>query len=186
MSKQNKDKPTDLRKQAEERLKKRLDKPDDLHDSDPQRLIHELRVYQIELEMQNDELRKSQTELEESRARYSDLYDFAPVGYFTFDKNGLIIEVNLTGARQLGVERNLLIKKPMSGFIHKDDQNVFFLHCNKVFESKTLQPCELRIKRKNGNEFYAQLQSLAVEERIGNTVYCMTSVSDISERIEVE
>jgi len=177
-----KDKPTDLRKQAEARLKKRFDKLDDLHEGDPQRLVHELRVHQVELEMQNEELRKSQAELEESRARYSDLYDFAPVGYFTFDKYGLIIRVNLTGAGQLGIERNLLIKKPFSRFIRKDDQDVFFLHRGKVFETKELQTCELRLKRKDGAGFYAQLQSLAVEDKAGRAVYCMTAVSDITER----
>ncbi len=186
MSKKNSNNSSELRNQAEARLKKRFDKLDDLHDSDPQRLIHELRVHQIELEMQNEELRKSQTELEESRAGYSDLYDFAPVGYFTFDKNGLIIEVNLTGAGQLGVQRNLLIKKPFSGFIHKDDQNVFFLHRGTVFEARELQTCELRLRRKNGAEFYTQLQSIAVEEKSGNAVYCMTAVSDISESKRAE
>ena len=162
-----------------------LKKLDDLYDGDPQRLIHELHVHQVELEMQNEELRKSQTELEDSRARYSDLYDFAPIGYFSFDKNGLIIEVNLTGAGQLGIERNLLIKKPFSRFIRKDDQDVFFLHRGKVFDTKTLQTCELRLERKNGEGFFAQLQSRAVEEA-GKTVYCMTAVSDISERKHAE
>ncbi|RJQ50318.1 MAG: PAS domain-containing sensor histidine kinase [Nitrospiraceae bacterium] len=171
--------PADLRRQAEARLKKRFDKLDDLHESDPQRLIHELRVHQVELEMQNEELRKSQTELEESRARYSDLYDFAPVGYFTFDKNGLIIEANLPGAGQLGVERHLLIRKPFASFIHKDDQDAFFLHRGRVFEAKTLQTCELRLKRKSGEEFYAQMQSLPVGKSDGSAV-CMTAVSDIT------
>ena len=181
-----KNKATDLRRQAEERLKKLFEQLDNLHDDNPQRLIHELRIHQIELEMQNEELRKSQTELEDSRARYSDLYDFAPVGYFTFDKNGLIIEANLTGAGQLGIERNLLIRKPFSGFIHKDDQDIFFLHRSKAFETKTLQTCELRLKGKNGAGFYAQLQSLVVEENAGNTVYCRAAVSNISECRRVE
>jgi len=175
-----KNKSTDLRRQTEERLKKSFDKLDDLHDDDPHQLIHELRVHQIELEMQNEELRKSQTELEESRARYSDLYDFAPIGYFTFDKDGLILEVNLPGAGLLGVQRHLLIRKPFSYFIHKDDQDIFFLHRTKVCETKTLHACEIRLKRKRGGEFYAQLQSLAVEKNDGSLV-CMSAVSDITE-----
>ncbi len=72
-------------------------------------LVHELRVHQVELEMQNEELRRAQAEIEESRARYADLYDFAPVGYLTLDERGLVMEANLTLAKQLGIERTHLI-----------------------------------------------------------------------------
>ena len=82
-----------------------------------QQLIHELQVHQIELEMQNEELRKAQAELEQSRSKYSDLYDFAPVGQFTFDKHGLILEANLTAATELGLERSRLINKPFRAYI---------------------------------------------------------------------
>ena len=107
----------ELRKRAEDALQGKTGEQQELSINDARSLIHELQVHQIELEMQNEELRRAQKELEESRDRYSDLYDFAPVGYFSFDKNGLIIEVNLTGAKKLGVERNFLIKKPFSLFI---------------------------------------------------------------------
>ncbi|MDL5502148.1 MAG: hypothetical protein QSU88_02930, partial [Candidatus Methanoperedens sp.] len=87
---------------------------------DVQSLVHELKTHQIELEMQNVKLRRAQNELEESRNEYADLYDFAPIGYFTFDKNGLILDVNLVGADKLGVERQFLIKKPFSLYITPD------------------------------------------------------------------
>ena len=109
---------TQLRRQAEERLRA---KKAELHpprsEKDAKRLVHELEVHQIELEMQNAELRRAQEELELSRNKYIDLYDFAPVGYFTFDTQGLILEVNLTGAKLLGIERKLLLKKPFINFI---------------------------------------------------------------------
>ena len=80
----------------------------------PQRALHELRVHQIELEMQNEELRRAHEELEASRAKYVDLYDMAPVGYFTLGEPGLILEANLTAARLLGVARGALVKQPLS------------------------------------------------------------------------
>ena len=87
-----------LRKQAERALRDQTMDLQNLPTRDIRSLVHELQVHQIELEMQNEELRRTQSELEESRNKYSNLYDFAPVGYFTFDKNGLVMEVNLTGA----------------------------------------------------------------------------------------
>src|SRR5208283_2972171 len=98
-----------LRGEAEDRLRSGIDLPDDIPAEDAKRLIHELRVHQIELEMQNDELRRSQIQLDESRMRYADLYDFAPVGYLTFDREGLVVEANLTVAKRLGKERSRIL-----------------------------------------------------------------------------
>jgi len=134
--------------------------------------------------MQNEELRRAQKELEESRDRYSDLYDFAPVGYFSFDKNGLIIEVNLTGAKKLGVERNFLIKKPFSLFISSSSKDTFYLHLRQVFSTGVRQTCELKLVDKKGAEFEAQLESLPVQE--GNPGHCRTVISDITEHKKVE
>ena len=98
------------------RAKKFLAKPGpDLATSPPteiQKLVHELQMHQIELDMQNEELRRSQGETEAAWAKYADLYDFAPIGYFTFDPQGVILEANLTGARLLGVERGSLLRTP--------------------------------------------------------------------------
>ena len=97
-------------------------------------------MHQIELEMQNDELRKAQAELEESRTRYSDLYDFAPVGYFTFDKNGLILEANLAAAKELGVERSVLVNKPFRAYIVMEDREIFDLIFRRFLK---LRPADL-------------------------------------------
>ena len=119
-----------------------------MSDKETLQLIHELQVHQIELEMQNEELRTSQSELEESRSKYSDLYDFAPFGYFTFDKNGLILEANLTAAKELGVERSVLVNKPFRAYIVAEDREIFDVHLQKVLKSETRQTCEIRLKKK--------------------------------------
>ena len=159
-------------------------KPEDLQGlsiTDARSLIHELQVHQIELEMQNEELRRAQRELEESRNRFSDLYDFAPVGYFTFDKNGLIIEVNLTAANKLGVERSFLIKKPFSLFLSPGSKDVFYLYLRHVFRTSLKQACELKLVDKKGVSFDIQLESITVQDGEGNSSYCRAAMSDITE-----
>ena len=112
-----------LRKKAEEILQNHFNPVKDQSESDD--YIHELRVHQIELEIQNQELRVAQIKLEDSRRKYFDLYNFAPVGYFTLDKKGLIIDVNLVGASLLGIERKNLYKNAFIRFIIHDHQNKF-------------------------------------------------------------
>ena len=87
------------------------------------KLLHELQVHQIELEMLNDQLRHSQIDLENSRDKYMDLYDYAPIGYLTLASNGTISTINLTGAALLGVERSKLNKQCFSAFIHIEDRD---------------------------------------------------------------
>lgn len=93
-----------------------------------QRVLHELQVHQIELELQNEELRTAQARIEAGRDRYYDLYDLAPVGYCTLSGKGLILEANLTAATLLGISRSRLVKQPVSRFILKDDQDSYYLH----------------------------------------------------------
>ena len=122
------------------------------------RTLHELRVHQIELEMQNEELRRAQAELDAARARYFDLYDLAPVGYATVSEKGLILETNLTAATLLGVARDALVRQPFSRFILKEDQDLYSLHRKKLFETHSAssgqagepQACELRMVKKDG------------------------------------
>jgi PAS domain S-box-containing protein len=135
--------------------------------------------------MQNEELRTSQSELEESRSKYSDLYDFAPVGYFTFDKNGLILEANLTAAKELGVERSVLVHKPFRAYIASEDRERFDVYLQKVLKSDTRQTCEIRLKKKNGSVFYAQLESIAVSDSGGVDV-CRSSCIDITSRKQTD
>jgi PAS domain S-box-containing protein len=175
---------TDIRKQAEEILmgKATVTK---LPIDDAQSLVHELQVHQIELEMQNEELRRTQNELEDARNRYTDLYDFAPIGYFIFDKNGLIIQVNLTGAKKLGIERVNLIKKPFSLYTAPDHKDAFYLHMRQVFNDKKQITCELQLVDVGGNIFDAILESMPVDDSDGN-ILCRTAMSDITQRKKAE
>ncbi len=171
-----------LRKKAEKKLHQlNTTLPHELTASDSLNLIQELQVHQIELEMQNEELRKTQEKLEKSRATYADLYDFAPVGYFTFEKNGEILQANLTGAGLLGTERCALINTLFSQFISKDYQDEFFLHRRNVFDTSKRQTSDIKLKKKDGTEFYAQLESMAFDDAEGNRL-CRTSVIDITLR----
>ncbi|MFH2043679.1 MAG: sigma 54-interacting transcriptional regulator [Pseudomonadota bacterium] len=179
---------TELRRQAEARL---YEKKEDLQhpkaEEAAQRLVHELEVHQIELEMQNAELRQAQEELELSRNKYSELYDFAPVGYFTIDTHGLIDEVNLTGCQLLGIERRLLAKKPFISFIPDADGRKFFSnHRKEVFQKPGKHTCEIRLKKKDGTTFYAQLQSVAKENIDDSADYILTTIIDITEQKRTE
>src|SRR5271157_6615787 len=111
-----------LRDKAEKRLS---EKPGTKlsHPDEPLALVQELEVHQLELEMQNEELRRAQLEIETSREKYFDLYDLAPVGYLTLDENGVISELNLFAAGLLGIERSSLIDKPLHGFIKSESQD---------------------------------------------------------------
>ncbi len=165
-----------LRKQAEKTLQEKTENLQELPTENVQSLIHELRTHQIELEMQNEDLRRAQNEIEESRKRYSDLYDFAPICYFTFDKKGLIKEVNLTGANKLGIERSFLIKVPFSVYVASSSKNVFYQHLRKVFSTNTKQTCEIKLVDIKKNEFDALLESQAVQDSEDNFSQCRTAI----------
>ena len=150
-----------LKIQAQEFISKNPSAIIKIPPADIQQLSEDLQVHQIELEMQNDELRRLQQDLENERDKYSDLYDFSPVSYFSMDEKGIILEANLTAAAMVGVARGLLIDRPFSDFIVSDDQDVFYLHRRKLCETKTRQTCELRIRKKQGPEFYALTWNLS-------------------------
>jgi formate hydrogenlyase transcriptional activator len=181
-------KSNELRARAEKSLPKHLaEKTKFSPGDDPQaQVIHELRVHQIELAMQNDELRETQVQLEESRARYEELYDHAPVGYFTLDRKGRILAVNRTGSRQLGLEKDALLERPFPSFMDQDDSDLFYLHLKKVFSARCKQTCAITLLQENGKPFYAQLDSVPSSTLPGNNPLCHTTVTDISERREIE
>ncbi|MBT7592421.1 MAG: PAS domain S-box protein, partial [Candidatus Scalindua sp.] len=175
---------SELRKEAEEKLRPDTIDTERLSEAEVRKLAHELQVYQIELEMQNEELRKSSNELEDSRDRYSRLYDFAPIGYLTISEKGLILEANLTFALMLGMERGSLIKKQLSTFITREDKDIFYLYHKQVLITKKQEMCELRMMKKDGKQFHAQLESEIVLDH--NDHQCRIIVSDITERKKME
>lgn len=128
---------------------------------DAARLVHELEVHQIELELQNTELREAQLALDASRARYFDLYDLAPVGYLSLDAQGIITEANLTAATLLGVPRASLAHHALTRFVARTDQDVYYRHRRMLEHSGAAQACELRITRKDGHTFWARLEGSA-------------------------
>jgi formate hydrogenlyase transcriptional activator len=179
---------TELRRHAEEQLRaKTAELLPPRTEEAALKLVHELEVHQIELEMQNAELRQAREELELSRNRYVELYDFAPVGYFTFTAKGLIQEVNLTGAQLLGTERRLLTDKPFINFIaDAEGRKIFIRHSEEVFQKQGNWTCELKLKRKDETTFFAQLQSIAKETIDGKSDCFFTTIIDISARKKAE
>ncbi len=179
---------SELRKRAEKEFEIKHDLIKEASDMSPEHmtnLIHELQVHQIELKMQNNELRRLQEDLENTRDKYSHLYDFAPVGYFTVNKNGLIDEANLKLASLLGMARADLLGKPFTRFILNEDQDVFYKHRQHLLQTKTPQSCELRLVGKNKQNIYVRLEA-SVIENINNEKQIRVAVSDITESKKTE
>jgi PAS domain S-box-containing protein len=176
-----------LRQKALQKLKKQTGRLHEFSSKDMQHLIAELGTHQIELEMQNEQLRIAQMELDASRRKYADLYDFAPVGYFTFDRRGVIREANLTGAGQLGEGRRELLKKPFSFFLaDAESRKTFADHCDAVLRTGAGAACEIRLRRKDGALFSARLQSIVVENDGGKPEFVRSVVSDVTGLKEME
>ncbi len=168
-----------LRRQAEARVAVPAEEAESLPPAEARRLLHELRVHQVELEMQNEDLRRAQVALDTARARYFDLYDLAPVGYVTITEAGLIHEVNLTAAMMLGVSRGDLVKHPFSGFIWKEDQDIYYQLRKKVFADGAPQSADLRMTKHAGTPFWAHLTATRAREP-GCEPVCHCTITDIT------
>ena len=146
-------------------------------------LLHELQVHQIELEIQNRELREAQQRLEEARDRYADLYDFAPMGYLTLDETGRTLEINLTGAAMLGDERANIIGKPFSARLALNDSQLFFLYLNRVFHSTGTSNIVTEVQIKRGDaEHDVRLETAPMKSTVGQDRTCRMVMTDISEQ----
>ena len=185
-----KDKPnspdfSELRRQAEERFAAKQ-RESGQPPGYVEKLLHELQVHQIELELQNEELRSTQVQLQESLMEYSDLYDFAPVGYFTLNEKGLILKANLAGAALLGVERSNLINKPLRTFIASESRAVFEDFRKTLFKTLTKQLCEVKLLRKGNLLAHALIEGIVLEDTQESEKQCRIAIIDITDRKRAE
>lgn len=180
MEKDHKLTPVELRRLAEARLAELGEGQDGELPEESRALIHELRTHQIELEMQNDELRQTEAELTEVRNCYTDLYDFSPSGYVTLSHELMIEQANLTFASMLDVDVGRLLSAPFSLFVCKEDQDIYYQHHRAVMASGLQQVAELRLKRANGNEFWARIETRPEYKTDDASGKLLLSISDIS------
>ncbi len=178
--------PAGLRERAEAKLRTMTAASLEMPPEKIRKLLHELGTHQIELEMQNEELRQTQEALEESRSRYAYLYDQAPLGYFTLNEKSLVLEANLTIAELLGVERKFLVKRAFNTFIIDEDQDLFYIHRKRLFDTKVRQSCELRLKKKDGELFWARMECVVLEDSAIGGKHVLCAILDISAQKRAE
>jgi len=165
-----------LRMKAEEQLKEKQKKDVSVIEADVKKLMHELQVHQIELEMQNEELRQAYETAETALKKYTLLYDLAPMGYFTLDSDGSIRELNFTGADMLGDRRFSLVNSNFKLFISEPSLPVFNRFFSKVYASKAKESCEVMLGYDNNTLCYVYMEGIVIED----DRKCLLSVVDIS------
>jgi len=182
----------DLKKLSQTDLQRRLENiQSELRDhpqmEEIQRVLEDLQVHRIELELQHRELRDAHSELEEARDSYADLYDFAPIGYLTLDARGKILEINLTGARLLGTGRSGLIGHPLSTLVQRASVSNLFAHLKQVLRGPAKQVTELvmRPRREGDTPMEVRLESVGAKRRDGSLV-CRTALIDETQRKQTE
>lgn len=173
----------ELRRKAEAQLQeKRSEPPRSRSAEETQRLVHELEVHQIELEMQNAELRQARDEVENTLGEYTDLYDFAPVGYVTLDRDGTIRTANLATASLLGIERASLLGRCFGLFVTVAARGVFTAFLDRVFEKKGKESCEVALLKKGTLPVFVQIEAAATV----SGKECRAAIIDISVRRQLE
>ena len=183
MNKRNDSSAEGLRHRAEARLKKDKQKrASPATQEELQRLVHELEVHQVELEIQNEELQQVRAELEASLERYTELYDFAPVAYFTLGRDGTILQANLTGSKLLEVDRSNLANKRFDFFIIEKDRSFFSTFLEKVFQEMVPKTCEVAIYNKKEQPCFVLVEARPAE--CGRL--CLIAGFDITQRKQDE
>jgi PAS domain S-box-containing protein len=173
----------ELRRRAEERLKEKSGKAIEATIwNDSQRLVQELQVHQVELELQNEELERARAEAEAGLERYTDLYDYAPVGYLTFDRDGVIRRVNLTGARLLGLESARVVGGRFPLFVANESRAAFNAFLQRVFASEAKEACDVALRAEADEPRHVHIEGAASADR----EECRAVVLDITERQRLE
>ena len=175
-----------LRARAESMLvvKPRID--DNLTLEKAKMLLHELEVHQIELEMQNEELRDTQKRLNNIRDEYTDLFDFAPIGYLLLNKKGIIKNINLTACEMFGVERSFIVDKPLSAYMSSGESINLFFHLQSAFKNDFLTPFEISLKHKTRGEFIARIEGTVNIDKDSEGPICRIAMQDITLKKQAE
>jgi len=172
---------------SEELLQRRAPRGVELKKFDKQTLEHNLQVHQIELEMQNRELLESQLEVEQARDRYSDLYDFSPVGYASFDQHGCVQEINLTACQMVGKERLHVIGNPFTVYMPKQSRPLFLNHVANVFQTaqagREKIRTEIELFSSSQTPIHIRLESIAYIDQLNQTTCCRSAIIDISDSV---
>lgn len=182
-----------IRQKAEALLKENYPLEDLARDKDISEIIQELRIHQVELELQNEELRRTYADLQDSKRDYFNLYHFAPISYFTFDDKGVIVNVNLAGSQLLGREQTFLIGKPFMTYLESSSQQLFFVHRQRVLETELPASCELVLRRRlmapqanQSEEIYVLVRSTIAHYETDRPILLHSTMLDITARKEAE
>lgn len=175
-----------LRRRAMDRLRERPLDLSGMAAGDMEALVHELAIHQIELEVQNEELRRAQEELSAARDRYLDLYEFAPVGYLCLEPSGVIRQANLAGSRLFGVEREHLIGRRIEKFVHSEDSDACYLLLRDATASSAPAARELQLARSDGQEIWVNAEVVPERDPAGKNMGFRATLSDITVRKKAE
>ncbi len=174
-----------LRQKAEQLLSADKNSSSSLHTIEVKRVLHELQVYQLELEMQNDELHLITQELEQQKTKFTNLFELAPVGYFVTDKAGLIRDVNYAGLKLLNIDKSILINKPLLLFIHKEDTDQFYKYFRQLFLVPNAQSCQIRIVDTKKQVLNVQIEGIALQNALTKEL-CYLTLTDFTGKQQAE
>ena len=156
------------------------------HDKPPLEPDDSTRAYPSELERQNEQLRRSKDALERSRSEYRQLFELAPVGYFVFDEQSIIHDVNLKGIKMLKTQRRRVLHKPFLRYLSIEDQHQFNQHLQHVIDTGEQQACDLCLTRHDGTSFYVEMQSVPIDTNQPGDVRIRSAIIDITVRRQME
>ncbi|MDP9047333.1 MAG: PAS domain S-box protein [Bacteroidota bacterium] len=151
-----------------------------------ERLLMDLQMHQVELEMQNDELRAANYQLELQQLKFEAIYDLAPIGYFILDEYGVISEVNNAGLSLLESSKEGIVKKRLQSFVGRDYSDTYYRFYRALLNTKKKQSCHLKMVSKKGREFYVQVEGIAIASIPNHPVQCDIAIIDITERVQAE
>jgi PAS domain S-box-containing protein/putative nucleotidyltransferase with HDIG domain len=172
--------------EAKRRIVKSVGKTDSLQKPGTGKLVHELQVRQAELETQNEGLRRAQQQSQASQERYFDLYDIAPVGYFSISEKGIILEVNITGANLLGSVPGDMRAQRFFNFIFEEDLDIYYQHRSQLFETMLPQACEMRMVRKDGALVWVLVEAIVAKDARSGKPVCLATMSDVTRQKKAE